>query len=92
MDENNVPEIDEEEAIIELVDEDGKVIKFRQLDVTEYKGKQYVLLLPAEATDEIPDDEVVILGYDGKENLETIDDEKLLNEVFEAWQNEDEEE
>lgn len=91
MDENNVTENEEEEAIIELVDEDGKVIKFRQLDVTEYKGKQYVLLLPAEETDEIPDDEVVILGYDGKENLETIDDEKLLNEIFEAWQNEDDE-
>ena len=91
MDENNVPENEEEEAIIELVDEDGKVIKFRQLDVTEYKGKQYVLLLPAEETDEIPDDEVVILGYDGKENLETVDDEKLLNEIFEAWQNEEDE-
>lgn len=92
MDENNVPENEEEEAIIELVDEDGKVIKFRQLDVTEYKGKQYVLLLPAEATDEIPDDEVVILAYDGKEKLETVDDEKLLNEIFDAWQNEDEDE
>lgn len=91
MDENNVPENEEEEAIIELVDEDGKVIKFKQLDVTEYKGKQYVLLLPAEETDEVPDDEVVILGYDGKENLETIDDENLLNEIFEAWQNEDDE-
>lgn len=92
MDENNVPENEEEEAIIELVDEDGKVIKFRQLDVTEYKGKQYVLLLPAEETDEIPDDEVVILAYDGKEKLETIDDEKLLNEIFDAWQSEDEDE
>ena len=39
---------EEEDQIIELVDDDGKVIKFRLLDVTEYKGKKYTLLLIAE--------------------------------------------
>lgn len=29
-----------EEEIIELVDDDGNVIKFKLLDVTEYKGQK----------------------------------------------------
>lgn len=83
---------EEEEEIIELVDEEGKVIKFKLLDVTEYKGEKYTLLLAAEPNDEIAEDEVVIFRLNEKEEtLEPIEDEELLDEVFEFYQSESEE-
>ena len=86
--------IDEEESeLIELVDDDGKVIKFKLLDVTEYKGEKYTLLLAAEPGEEIAEDEVVIFRLNEKEEvLEPIEDEALLEEVFEFYQSEIEDE
>ena len=82
-------ELDLEEEVIELVDDDGKVIKFKLLDVTEYKGQKYTLLLAAEPNEEIADDEVVIFRLNEEEEvLEPIEDEKLLEEVFEFYQEE----
>lgn len=82
---------EEESEIIELIDDSGKVIKFRLLDVTEYKGEKYTLLLAAEPSDEIADDEVVIFRLNEKEEtLEPIEDEQLLEEVFEFYQSEEE--
>ena len=84
---------EEESEIIELIDDDGKIIKFKLLDVTEYKGEKYTLLLAAEESDEIADDEVVIFRLNEKEEtLEPIEDEKLLEEVFEFYQSEVDEE
>ena len=84
---------EEESEIIELIDDDGKVIKFKLLDVTEYKGEKYTLLLAAEPSDEIADDEVVIFRLnEAEETLEPIEDEKLLEEVFEFYQSEVDEE
>ncbi len=82
---------EEESEIIELIDDSGKVIKFRLLDVTEYKGEKYTLLLAAEPSEEIADDEVVIFRLNEKEEtLEPIEDEQLLEEVFEFYQSEEE--
>ena len=84
---------EEESEIIELIDDDGKVIKFKLLDVTEYKGEKYTLLLAAEPSDEIAEDEVVIFRLNEKEEtLEPIEDEALLEEVFEFYQSEIDEE
>ena len=83
----------EKEELIELIDDDGKIIKFKLLDVTEYKGEKYTLLLAAEPNDEIADDEVVIFRLNEKEEtLEPIEDEALLEEVFEFYQSEVDEE
>ena len=82
-------ELDLEEEVIELVDDEGKVIKFKLLDVTEYKGEKYTLLLAAEPNEEIGEDEVVIFRLNEEEAvLEPIEDEKLLEEVFEFYQEE----
>lgn len=84
---------EEQDEIIELIDDAGKVIKFKLLDVTEYKGEKYTLLLIAEPNDEIAEDEVVIFRLNEKEEtLEPIEDEKLLEEVFEFYQTEADEE
>ena len=84
---------EEESELIELIDDDGKVIKFKLLDVTEYKGEKYTLLLAAEPSAEIAEDEVVIFRLNEKEEiLEPIEDEALLEEVFEFYQSEVDEE
>ena len=83
----------EDEEIIELIDDDNNVIKFRLLDVTEYKGEKYALLLAAEPNDAVAEDEVAIFRYKEEEQmLEPIEDEALLEEVFEYYQNEEDEE
>lgn len=80
----------EEDEIIELIDDSGKVIKFKLFDVTEYKGERYALLLAAEPNDAIAEDEVAIFRYNEQEQLlEPIEDDGLLEEVFAFYQNED---
>ena len=90
-DEQNINE--EGEELIELIDDEGNIINFRLLDVTEYKGQKYTLLLAGEPNEEIAEDEVVIFRYnEAEETLEPIEDEALLEEVFEFYQSETEEE
>ncbi len=84
---------DLENEIIELVDDDGNVIKFKLLDVTEYKGEKYTLLLAAEPNDEIAEDEVAIFRLNEAEQiLEPVDDDGLLQEIFDFYQQEADEE
>ena len=93
MSDKEIMNEEEENEVIELIDDDGKIIKFKLLDVTEYKGEKYTLLLAAEPSDEIAYDEVVIFRLNEKEEtLEPIEDEQLLEEVFEFYQNEADEE
>ena len=90
MSEENL-EQEQDDGIIELVDEEGTVVKFRLLDVTEYKGEKYTLLLAAEPNDDVEEDEVVIFRLnEEEETLEPIEDEALLEEVFEFYQSETE--
>ena len=91
---DNEEELEEEgEEIVELIDDNGNVLKFKLLDVTEYKGVKYTLLLAAEPNEEIAEDEVVIFRLNEEEEvLEPIEDDSLLEEVFEFYQNEVEDE
>ncbi len=80
-------EEEENENYITLTDDDGNDISFEVLDTIEYKDRLFAVLLPFE--DE--DDEVVILeiipGEDPEmDDFVTVDDEDLLNEVFEEFQ------
>lgn len=89
MSEEREDEEELDEEIIELIDDYGKVIKFKLLDVTEYRDEKYALLLAAEPNEEIADDEVVIFRLnETEETLEPIEDENLLEEVFEFYQQE----
>lgn len=82
-----------EEGIVELEDDGGNVIKFKLLDVTEYKGEKYALLLAAEPNDDIAEDEVAIFRYLEEEGvLEPVDDDGLLQEIFDFYQSEADEE
>ena len=83
----------EEGDIIELIDEEENVVRFKLLDVTEYKGNKYTLLLAAEPNEDVAEDEVVIFRLNEEEEvLEPIEDDGLLQEVFDFYQQEAEEE
>ena len=87
--EKDIEEFELDEEVIELIDDDGKVIKFKILDVIEYKGEKYALLLAAEPSEEIAEDEVVIFRLNEDEQvLEPIEDDALLEEVFDFYQQE----
>lgn len=68
MDENNMSE-EELDNIIILNDETGAEVKFEFLDLVELDGEEYVVLLPADETDE-EEGEVVILKVEDTENEE----------------------
>lgn len=80
--------MNEELDIITLTDEEGNSAEFEYLDLATYEGADYVVLLP------LPDDdsgEVVILkvepieGNDEMEDYVSIEDEAVLDAVFEIF-------
>ena len=86
MDKNFTEEYeDEEERIIELEDDEGKVEKFYHVATIEYKNEFYCFFQKAEPETEEEEDEVVIFKLDGDgedAQLLVIEDEQLLDEVF----------
>ena len=82
--ENLIPE-EEESNLLSLTDENGQETVFEYLDVIEYQGKEYLILLPVE--DE--DGQVVILEIEPvdeeNENYLSVSDEALLNEVYDIF-------
>lgn len=92
LNEKDAEEFDEDnENYITLTDDDGKDISFEILDNIEYKERIFAVLLPFEDTD----DEVVILEVIPAEDPEyddfvSVDDEELLNEVFEEFKKKNE--
>ena len=45
---NNIPENEEVDNIIVLNDEEGNEVQFEFLDLIDFEGEEYVVLLPAE--------------------------------------------
>lgn len=78
---------DEDESLVELTDEDGGKHLFCHLGTIEHKGKYYACFSPAEDEDS---DEVIILevggeGEDDEAALYPVEDEALLDEIFQAF-------
>lgn len=87
---NNVPEEEELDNIIVLNDENGEEVPFEFLDLVEYEGEEYVVLLPIEEDESEDAGEVVILKVEDTESEEeesyvSVDDEDTLNKVFEIF-------
>ena len=77
----NVNEGEELDNIIILNDEDGNEVEFEFLDLIEYEGEEYVVLLPVEEEETEEPGEVVILKLEDTES----EDEEVLNKVFEKF-------
>lgn len=78
-------EINNEGALLTLTDDEGNEVEFELLDVVEYDGEEYIVLI--ENDEEA--DEVVILKINAldEENEEyvSIDDEETLQTVFDLF-------
>lgn len=81
---HNVPADGQEELsnIITLTDNDGTETDFEFIDIIEYEGDEYVILMPVEDFD----DDVVILRVepinDDEDSYYGVEDEQVLNAVF----------
>lgn len=80
--------MNELDNIIILDDENGNEVSFEFLDLVEYRGEVYIVLLPCGDSEECG--EVVILkienvGEEDKESYISVDDPGILNSVFEIF-------
>ena len=89
MDENN-EQLDDN--IVVLNDEEGNEVQFEFLDLIDYEGEEYVILLPVAETEDAEADEVVILKTEkvadeksDEESYVSVEDEDVLNAVFEIF-------
>ena len=85
---NNIPEEEGLDNIIVLNDENGEEVPFEFLDLIEFEGEEYVVLLPVEESEDAG--EVVILKLEDTESEDeesyvSVDDEETLNKVFEIF-------
>ena len=92
MDDDSINDYDEEELnnIIILSDENGEDVEFEFLDLIEYDSEEYIVLLPVAEDEEEEDGQVVILKVESTENEDeesyvSVDDEEVLNEVFQIF-------
>lgn len=86
-DDNRIEFGPEEEGneIVTLTLEDGSEEDFEVLDVVEYQGGEYVILLPA--GDEECDEVIIVRSVDKDEQIfESVDDDETLVAVFELFQ------
>ena len=78
-----------DDDIVTLTTDDGKKLKFYFVGTIEYKGKNYSAFEPAEQIDGIEDDDLVIFELAGDDeetaDLLPVEDEALLDEVFEEF-------
>ena len=90
MDENF--EGEDLDNIVILNDEDGNEVRFEFLDLIELNNEEYVVLLPVvEEGEEEEEGEIVILKVEDtdedsdEESYVSVEDEDVLNEVFEIF-------
>ena len=78
-------DMDNEGALITLTDDEGNEVEFEFLDVVEFEGEEYIVLIE---NDEDAD-EVVILKINAidedTEEYVSIDDDELLQSIVEIF-------
>ena len=78
-------EMENEAPLITLEDEEGNEMEFEFLDIVEYEGEEYIVLI--ENNEDA--DEVVILKInpvdDETEEYLSIEDEELLDKLFDIF-------
>lgn len=86
----NINEGEELNNILVLNDEEGNEVEFEFLDIIEYEDEEYVVLLPVADEEAEEAGEVVILKLEDTDNEEeesyvSVEDEEVLNKVFELF-------
>ncbi|MEE1264133.1 DUF1292 domain-containing protein [Ruminococcus sp.] len=84
-DEILMDEMENEAPLITLEDEEGNEIEFEFLDIVEYEGEEYIVLIE---NDENADEVVILkinpIDEDTEEYL-SIEDEDLLDKLFDIF-------
>ena len=79
----------EEPDIVELTDENGKVMKFYHIGTIEFKNAYYAAFQAAEEIEGVDEDELIIFevadGEEEESELLPIEDQDLLDEVYEEF-------
>ena len=84
-------ENEELDNIVILNDEAGNEVQFEFLDLVQLDEEEYVVLLPVTDEGEEDEGEVVILKLEdtdndsGEESYVGVEDEEILNKVFEIF-------
>ena len=82
MENEKIELYEDEVSILSLTDENGEEVEFEYLDCIEYKGKEYLVLVPCESVET----EIVILEVEPvdeeTENYLSVQDEATLNAVY----------
>ena len=85
MENEKIELYEDETSILSLTDENGEEVEFEYLDCIEFQGKEYLVLIPCENDAS----EIVILEVEPvdeeNENYLAVEDEKLLNAVYEIF-------
>ena len=85
MENENLVMEEEEVSILTLTDENGVDTNFEYLDCIELDGTEYLVLMPVDTVET----EIVILEVEPvdeeNENYLAVEDEKLLNAVYEIF-------
>ena len=76
--------LEEEEQLLALTDENGNEATFEYLDVIEYQGKEYLLLMPTDDSGEIVILEIEPVDEEN-ENYISVTDDDTLNAVYELF-------
>lgn len=76
--------------IVTLKDEEGNDVNFEFLDLIEYEGENYVVLLPADEEAEDADEVVILKEEPSEDDSEeetygSVEDEEVLNKIFEIF-------
>ena len=77
-------ELEQEQNFVEILSEDGTVIKCEIYDVVDFEEKTYALLLPLDEDEEDEDSEVIVMEYIEENDegyFKNIDDEAEFNKV-----------
>lgn len=79
--------LEEDDGIITLEDENGETVDFEFGDMIDYKGNSYAVLIPLDEEDT----DIIIMKVEtedddtGETVLGPVEDEVLLNEIFEIF-------
>lgn len=80
----------ENEDIVTLTSEEGEQIEFYHEATIEYKEEKYVFLHPVVEIPEIGEDEIIIFKIvegekEDEDTLEPVEDDKILDAVYEEY-------
>lgn len=83
-------EYDEDSNIVELTDEDGVTTAFEYQATIEHEGSEYIVLMAPPEEDEDEDEGSIVImkiveDENGEDTYVSVDDEALLQEVFDLF-------